>query len=1232
GGDVRFRALRVEGGDVHLDAGDGGELLLAEAFAPKEPSTTGSTLPAIVFDELAIDGVDVLRGGEAIARAVAARLHARIVPTGIDLQGDASATLRGWEPRIGVALEASLGGGWQALAVSHLDVATGDSTLSLRGEADLATMEATISGIDAVLSGAELERLLPGAAGLDGLRLRGDASLGRGVIRAAADLDRGRDLVQVEGQLALLTGAWRVAARSTGLDPRAIDAELPPAILDGEVEVSGTWGEVETARLRGVTLRMGAAGAGPIDAELEKRDGTWTIESFAGAFPGGAVSGSGRVGYELASLRFRLEVRQLERALAAGDAWAEALGFDRIGHSGVFGSFTAGGKVEGRLDAPAITAQVRAPRIGRGDLVAEDVEIEGRWAGLPGRKKAKVSGVVGRVSAGGSSADAVRMELELGGGRARGVVEGRSALGAIRAALDAGVSPDLTAIRFDSLALEWPGARWSSTGTPTVTLGAKTMMDARFAGSRGGDLELQLAVGGGRWSVDAKGAGVALDGLPPIVGLDEIGLTGTASFEARLSSEGISLEGSLDGVELRDIRALGGDGGRTPAGAGQQGTAAMASAGSGGTPVASRGVRGLARATLRAEGPWSAPVLEAHLEIPDFDVEGVEAFGLSAHGTWPGAGPSPEASVSYTVSHAGAPLATGGLRLEADLDSLGKWRELPVHATARIPDLALERIRTLLPAGWPGLDVAGSGDLSLSIAGTASRPDVEAEASLREVVWEGRALGEASLRAACRRAACEASLRGSSRAGGEASIDASFPLELGIEALEAGRVPSLVSTPFDARVRVEGAELGILRAFLPDLRQLAGKLHAEGTWSGSIRDPRIAGTLSVREGRIGHERIGELRDVELDLEARPDRLILRRLQARSSGLLQATGEAIRSSEGGPFDLDLTLDARRFAVVSNDVARASVDARGRVKGSLTSRLLDAELEIVSGVVRLPDRPGRSIQSLDPHPDFHVAGSVELAATRGERDSERDAFQLRLHVTTRQPLLLEGIDLSIAADADLRLFHDADGLRLTGAVETARGNLVVMGRRFDLQRGKVSYLGTEGLDAPRLEITAVQESPHAQVTVTVGGTAQKPTADLRSNPPMSEAEIATLLATGRPQLQHGSGGVGEASGAATALGAVVTSQLRRGIAAKLPVDVISVQAGEEGLETGSLEAGSYVTDRIYVGYSRNFGVLESDRRNANEVRVEYQLHRQWTLEVTYGDRGAGDAGVFWKRDFR
>jgi len=1183
GPDWTFSRLEVEGARVDLDVG--------AAFEPRSSSSAAGSAPVFSIGELAIERADLLRGSVTVAEGIATRLRVRIDSEGMTAAGTASGRLPGWEEPIEVDLDGALADGWRTARLGTLALRSGGSTASLALTADLATWSVDVQELDLHVAAAELAQVAPGLSRLDGLHATGAAALEGGVARAKLAVEQGANQALVEAELALLSLAWSVRATSVHVEPAAFDGALPPAKVSGAIEILGAGAELREARLEGVELRLAGARAGPIDAEAGREAEGWRVERLVAPFPGGRLRASGRLGASFTSLDYRLDVESLERAAATVDGWCDALGLSRPGLGEVSGSFTAEGRIEGRTDAPTIVAHLRAPRLEQGGVVATDVDVRGRVSGLQGRPSAHLSGTIGALG----DLEAIGLDLEVRGGKAKGKLEGRSAIGMLHASLDAAVAPDLSWLRFESLVFEWPGSAWTLREAATLRLDGGVNAEARFSGPGGGELSGSVSSARGRWTVEAIGERIDVASLPAFLGLERIGVTGRASFTARASSEGHLLEGTLEALEL------------------------------GGIPGLSGRIAGEANVRVRSEGPWRVPLVEASLEAPSLDVEGIEGIAVSLRGTWA----MGEAKVEVDLARRGHALAGATLRLEGGLDDVERWKDLPLHVSVSSAALDLEQIAPLLAAAVPGIDVAGTGDVELQIEGTAARPRISLNGSIRDGTWEGQAMGDVTVHASGRDGLVEVSVRASAASGGDARIDAAIGVDL---AIDAGKDRRFAAAPVEAKVHVEGAELGIARPFLPSLRQLSGRLDASGTVSGTLGDPRAEGTISIRGGRIAHDAIGELRDVEVQLEAHPNRVIVRRLAARSSGSLVATGEATRGPAGdGPWALSLRLDANRFGIVSNDLTRAWLDARATVAGSLTSSLLDADVVVEEGTIRLPDRPGRSIQSLDPHPDFHLAGQasgdgVVVASAEG------GAFQVRLHVTTKQPVRLQGIDLSIAMGADLRLFRDAEGLRLTGAVETTQGTLLVMGRRFDLQRGRVSYLGTEALDAPRLEVTAVQESPHAQVTVTIGGTARRPTADLRSNPPMSEAEIATLLATGRPQLQRGAGGVSEATGAATALGAVVTSQLRRGIAAKLPVDVISVQAGEEGLETGSLEAGSYVTDRIYVGYSRNFGVLETDRRNANEVRVEYQLHRQWTLEVTYGDRGAGDAGVFWKREFR
>ena len=128
-------------------------------------------------------------------------------------------------------------------------------------------------------------------------------------------------------------------------------------------------------------------------------------------------------------------------------------------------------------------------------------------------------------------------------------------------------------------------------------------------------------------------------------------------------------------------------------------------------------------------------------------------------------------------------------------------------------------------------------------------------------------------------------------------------------------------------------------------------------------------------------------------------------------------------------------------------------------------------------------------------------------------------------------------------------------------------------------------------------------------------------------LEEAQIAMLIATGTAELKPGAGGVGTLTGeeaGKAALGAVATQVFKNLVADKLPLDTVA-------LDSSSLRAGKYVTDRIYVGYTRRLDVQLEDGVNRNEVRVEYQITRRWSFESRYGDAQSGGASVIWSKNY-
>jgi len=135
-------------------------------------------------------------------------------------------------------------------------------------------------------------------------------------------------------------------------------------------------------------------------------------------------------------------------------------------------------------------------------------------------------------------------------------------------------------------------------------------------------------------------------------------------------------------------------------------------------------------------------------------------------------------------------------------------------------------------------------------------------------------------------------------------------------------------------------------------------------------------------------------------------------------------------------------------------------------------------------------------------------------------------------------------------------------------------------------------------------------------------------MTSSPPLDDAKIAMLIATGRTEVNLNTGGgvaplTTQEAGAAVA-SAAVNAAFTGLVADKLPVDQLSVS-------TTQVQAGKYITEKIFLGYAYRSDAKPDQGENVNEMRAEYKFAPRWNFELRYGDAHAGNASVIWSRDY-
>jgi hypothetical protein len=138
---------------------------------------------------------------------------------------------------------------------------------------------------------------------------------------------------------------------------------------------------------------------------------------------------------------------------------------------------------------------------------------------------------------------------------------------------------------------------------------------------------------------------------------------------------------------------------------------------------------------------------------------------------------------------------------------------------------------------------------------------------------------------------------------------------------------------------------------------------------------------------------------------------------------------------------------------------------------------------------------------------------------------------------------------------------------------------------------------------------------------------PVLELRSDPPLDQADILALVAFGRPIA-----GLDQREQMSLQQAAVdLTADYAAGIVGRavsdaLGLEHLGIDVGEINFSGGEIHFGRYVGERTFVTLSQ-----EVTGRRGREVAVEYRLSREWRVGVSSDTEGRNAIDVIWNRRY-
>ncbi len=590
----------------------------------------------------------------------------------------------------------------------------------------------------------------------------------------------------------------------------------------------------------------------------------------------------------------------------------------------------------------------------------------------------------------------------------------------------------------------------------------------------------------------------------------------------------------------------------------------------------------------------------------------------------------------------------------------------PLSVKATLGPISLEEVRALtatdvqkteIPPVPPASGPLGAPEQAtldgvlrcdLSVTGSLGNPVASLRAEFDQLSAQKVALGKATLEYSYRQASSTLSLELASK-GGTLRVTGQSKMDLSYDSIQKGL--AFADVPIDLTVNASKFDLAGFSGLVSTVRIIGGTLDAQASIQGTIGVPKVQGKLEWSQGTLALLGYGEYQQIHLLLEGTEQQVQLRELKARS-GSGQATVSAEAHRAGSSLTLTGKVSLDKFPIISDDQLVATLSLASTLEGEISTGLVNVRrLQIPQAHVELPDTKRRDLQALTLPDDivlvrngepldkerFQRAAAALAGQTTGSQKKASPGSSTRQFVATvdaPRNVWIKGNDINIEIGL-------SDGFRVEyaqtplvfGEVKLLQGRADVLGRRFDVQKDStVRFTGPP--TTPTLDVTALYNNEREQVKifVNVRGEGSNLSIKTNSDPPLTETEIFTMIATGHRTLRTNSGASTSGSSVAvSALGSLAANQLKNLLVAKLPLDVLSIEAGESGLAGTKLEAGTYVTDRIYIGYTARINARPDLGQNANEVRLDYQIAPRWYLEATYGDAKAGGADLIWNRDF-
>jgi translocation and assembly module TamB len=356
------------------------------------------------------------------------------------------------------------------------------------------------------------------------------------------------------------------------------------------------------------------------------------------------------------------------------------------------------------------------------------------------------------------------------------------------------------------------------------------------------------------------------------------------------------------------------------------------------------------------------------------------------------------------------------------------------------------------------------------------------------------------------------------------------------------------------------------------------------------------------------------------------RIVFNETQARVAGLEGRFGGGRVAVSGQmnfggavPSSFDFSLTGDSLGLRYPEGLRATFGATLRLQGTADAHWLTGDLLVSKAIWTRKYAITSELFSSQ-------ASTVTFPGSTGFKPSP-----MHLDIAIRAPgtLRLDNNIADIAARADLTLSGSPAEPQLLGRVEIERGKVYFSGNTYEVRKGVAHFSNPREVN-PVFDLEADTRLRNYRLTLQANGTLDRVTTRITSDPPLTTAQIASLLTGGdetdvasvsnsaiEDPSKLGTGGVN--TFASTWLDENITGKVAQGFG----LSRLSIDPGRGLLSrTGSrLTVGKRVSSDLEVVYTRSIFGSEQNQF----VSAEYSLSNRFSLVASWDEQNGFAADV-------